>query len=50
LKKWREANKEIIAEKMKEKCKCDICGAEVTKNHLKRHKTSKKCLSVKNNV
>jgi hypothetical protein len=50
LKEWRKANKDIIAERNKQKCKCDICGAEVTKNHLKRHKKSQKCLSVKNNV
>ena len=49
-KKYREANKEVIAEKKKEKCKCDICGAEVRKDVLERHKTSKKCLSVKNNL
>jgi len=48
-KKYREDNKEIILEKKKEKCKCDICGAEVTKNHLQRHKRTQKCLSVKNN-
>ena len=49
-KEWRKANKDIIAERNKQKCKCDICGAEVTKQHLARHKKSKKCLSVKNNV
>jgi len=45
-----EANKEVFAEKRKVIVKCDICGAEVTKKHLARHKTSQKCLSVKNNV
>ena len=47
---YREENKEVLAEKKKQKCKCDICGAESTKNNLPRHKRSKKCLSVKNNV
>ena len=60
-KKYYEANKEIIAEKTKEyreankekrkeKCKCDICGLEVRKDYLTRHKKSQKCLSVKNNM
>ena len=49
-KEWYEANKETIAEKGKEKCKCDICGAEIRKTDLARHKKSKKCLSVKNNL
>ena len=49
-KKYREDNKEILLEKKKEKCKCDICGAESNKTNLARHKKSQKCLSVKNNM
>jgi len=49
-KKKYEANKQDINEKRKEKYKCDICGAEITKGHLARHKKTQKCLSVKNNV
>ena len=49
-KEYYEANKQVLNEKAKHKCKCDICGAEVTKNNLHRHKKSQKCLSVKNNV
>jgi hypothetical protein len=49
-KKYYEANKQVLLEKAKQKCKCDICGTEVTKYHLQRHKRTQKCLSVKNNV
>lgn len=43
-KKYYEANKEQVKEKRKEKVICDNCGAETTKNHLKRHQKSKKCI------
>jgi hypothetical protein len=49
-KKKYQANKQVILEKARQKCKCDICGKEITKSCLARHKKSKKCLSVKNNV
>ncbi len=49
-KKYYEANKDVILEKMKEKYKCDICGVEVSKDNLPRHKRTQKCLSVKNNL
>jgi len=43
-KKYRKANKQIISEKRKQKVICDHCGSEITKNHLKRHQKSKKCI------
>ena len=47
-KQYREDNKEKLAEKAKEKLKekviCDNCGSETSKNHLARHKKSKKCI------
>jgi hypothetical protein len=46
-KEYHKVNKEVIREKYKQKCKCDICGLEVTKCNLPRHKKSIKCLSVK---
>jgi len=39
--KYREKNKEKIKEKGKEKVTCE-CGCEVPKNHLSRHRESKK--------
>ena len=58
-KEYYEANKEIISQKQKEyteankeklyeKVICDKCGCESTKNHLKRHQKSKKCINFKN--
>ena len=38
-------NRDEILEKNKEKCKCDICGAEITKVYLKTHQKSAKCMS-----
>jgi hypothetical protein len=35
---YRQNNNDKILEKKKEKCKCDVCGAEITKNNLARHK------------
>ena len=46
-KEYYESNKVIINEKRNQKCKCDICGSEVNKQHLQRHKNSNKCLSAK---
>lgn len=40
-----QKNKEQILQKNKEKIKCNICGCEITRNHLKRHQKSKKCQS-----
>jgi hypothetical protein len=42
---FRESNKEKLAEKGREIIKCDKCGSEITKIHLSRHKTTKKCLN-----
>ena len=44
-KDYREKNKEQIAEHKNEKIKCNICGCESTRCHLKRHQRSKKCQS-----
>ena len=38
-KKWRDANKDYI----KEKIKCDNCGAMISRNGIAEHKKSKKC-------
>jgi len=43
-KQYYENNKQIILEKAKEKVICDHCGYEITKNNLKKHQQSKKCL------
>jgi len=59
IKEYRKANKEIIneiqkkyyennKEKIYEKVICDNCGCEITKNHLKRHQKTKKCINFKN--
>jgi hypothetical protein len=40
-KEWWENNKDIINEERKEKVKCE-CGCEIRKQHLNRHKQSKK--------
>lgn len=49
-KKYREENKEKIKEYNKKMSEiiviCEICGQEITKNHLKRHQQTKKCQSV----
>jgi hypothetical protein len=44
-KEYYEAKREKIAEKRAEKVKCDICGCESTRQHLKRHQQSNKCKS-----
>ena len=38
-------NRDKILEKKKEKCICDICGAEVLKHGIRRHQRSAKCMS-----
>ena len=43
MKEYRENNKEHLNQQKKEKVECEICGSVVTKNHLSRHKNSKKC-------
>ena len=44
-KEYYESNKKQILEKFKEKVICEHCGCESTKNNLKRHQQSKKCLN-----
>ena len=44
-KEYYENNKQQIAEYNKEKIKCNICGFESTRHHLKRHQRTKKCQS-----
>ena len=43
-KEYYENNKEKISEYRKEKVECPICQCIITKQHLKRHQKSKKCL------
>ena len=43
-KQYRIDNKETINKKIK----CDNCGSTTTKRHLKRHQTSKKCMTYLN--
>ena len=45
--KYREANKEKITIKEKEKGKCELCGSIVIKKSLVRHQKTKKCLAAK---
>ena len=40
-------NRDKILEKIKEKCKCDVCGAEVVKHGIKRHQKTAKCINAK---
>jgi len=44
-KKYYDDNKDNILEKKKEKVNCDICGCNVTKNFLARHKKTQKCIN-----
>jgi hypothetical protein len=44
-KQYYDDNKDKIAEKGKQKINCDICGCEVRKQGLKRHKISLKCIN-----
>jgi len=43
--KFLKNNKVKIYEKRKQKITCDICGSEVRKTDIKRHKETKKCQS-----
>ncbi len=47
-KDYYETNKEIIAEKRKQKVVCERCGCEIVKSYLKRHQKTKKCLEKQN--
>ena len=49
-KKWYERNKEEILQKRSEQVCCDICGAFSAKNHLTRHKRTKRCMEALNNT
>ena len=40
-------NRDEILDKMKQKCKCDICGAEVVKYGIRRHQRTAKCMNAK---
>ena len=44
-KQYYKDNRDEIREKTKDKCKCDICGAEITKKHLKKHQRTAKCMN-----
>tara|TARA_R110002110_G_C13084476_1_gene684181 strand:+ start:30 stop:587 length:558 start_codon:yes stop_codon:yes gene_type:complete len=43
-KKYRENNRKEINKKQNEKVKCEFCGFQSNKNHLKRHQQTKYCL------
>lgn len=43
-KKWYNENKSSILELRKEKCKCDICGCNVSVGWLREHQKTKKCI------
>jgi len=49
-KKWYERNKEEILQKRSEQVCCNICGAFSAKNHLTRHKRTKRCMEALNNT
>jgi hypothetical protein len=36
-------NKETVLEKLRRIVACDVCGKELTKNHLSRHKKTSRC-------
>jgi hypothetical protein len=38
-------NIDMIKQRREQKCKCDICGAEITKVYLKKHQKTAKCMS-----
>ena len=55
--KYKEAHKNEIAKKKKEyqqsrhehffgKIPCDICGKPTSRDHMARHKKSKKCIAI----
>ena len=45
-KKWREDNANIIKEKAKIQICCNICGAFVRTDSIRRHQKSKKCTDI----
>jgi hypothetical protein len=47
-KEWCENNKDKIKKQQNEQVCCDICGAFSAKNHLTRHKRTKKCMEALN--
>ena len=49
-KKYKEDNRDKILEKKKEKCKCDLCGLEITKVYLKQHQRTAKCMNANKSV
>ena len=49
-KKWYERNKEEILQKRSEQVCCNICGVFSAKNHLTRHKRTKRCMEILNNT
>ena len=40
---WKDAH----PERLKDKTTCDVCGSEVTRHHLARHKRTNKCVNHK---
>jgi len=42
-KEYYELNKQKIQERISEKIKCDICGCEISKGYLSKHKKTLKC-------
>ena len=44
-KNYRENNKEKIRQRKLIKIDCPICGTNVTKEHIRRHQRSERCLS-----
>jgi hypothetical protein len=49
-KEYKQANSDKIAEYKNEKIRCDICGCESARNHLKKHQRTKKCMSHIKNI
>ena len=43
-------NRDEILEQIKEKCKCDLCGLEITKVYLKQHQRTAKCMNANKSV
>ena len=41
--KYREDNTDKIKERRSEKVICDVCGSEVTRHQIARHKRTTKC-------
>ena len=44
-KQYRLDNKDKIIAHRQEKITCDVCGLCVSRHHLARHKTTKKCMN-----